>query len=183
MSEMNDYYVYGHYKIGEDNIPFYIGFGRGRRAKSKEKRNKHWHSVVDKYGYQVKLLCEQITKNEAKQLEVQLIGMFGRSDIGKGPLVNKTNGGDSSNGKKFEKGHVTWNKGIPLAEDAKRKMIKTKTGQPSLLKGKKRPPFTEAWKNQMSDSAKKKVFTDAHKQALKDAWIVRRQKKNDSCPT
>ena len=152
MSDLNPnrYYVYAHYKTGEENIPFYIGFGSGRRWNSREKRNKHWHSVVNKYGFYSKKLCEHITKTEAKQLEIQLIGMFGRSDIGKGPLVNKTDGGDSSNGKKFEKGHVPWNTGIPTEESSKEKNRKAHLGVPNIKGRKPRKPFAETASANMS---------------------------------
>jgi hypothetical protein len=98
---MDKYYVYGHYKTGESDIPFYIGKGNGRRAYEKTRQNKHWHSIVDKYGYVVKILAEGLSQEESFWLETQLIGMFGRHDLGNGPLVNHTDGGDGGSGHKY----------------------------------------------------------------------------------
>ena len=106
---MDKYYVYGHYKTGESDIPFYIGKGNGRRAYEKTRQNKHWHSIVDKYGYVVKILAEGLSQEESFWLETQLIGMFGRHDLGNGPLVNHTDGGEGISGYTF-------------SEDSKNKM-------------------------------------------------------------
>jgi hypothetical protein len=93
------YYVYAHYKIGEENIPFYIGKGKNGRAYSKYQRSKHWNNVVEKYGgFHVKILCENMSEMNALLVEKQLIGMFGRSDLGNGPLVNHTDGGEGFSG-------------------------------------------------------------------------------------
>lgn len=155
MFEIDDkrFYVYAHYKTGEENIPFYIGFGSGRRWNSREKRNKHWKSVVKKYGFYSKILANNLYKHEAKTLEIKLIGMFGRSDIGNGPLVNKTDGGDSSSGKLFENGHVPWNKnktGI-YSEQSLYDMGSGVRGKPSPCKGQKRAPFSQKSRKNISD--------------------------------
>jgi hypothetical protein len=92
------YYVYAHYKLGELNIPFYIGKGNKRRAWRTHNRNKHWKNTVNKYGYEVRLLAEHLSEADAFWLEKQLIGMFGRADLDKGPLVNYTDGGEGASG-------------------------------------------------------------------------------------
>ena len=155
MSDLNPnrYYVYAHYKTGEENIPFYIGFGSGNRYKTKSKRNPHWHSIVKKYGFYSKILANELIKADAKALEIQLIGMFGRSDLGKGPLVNKTDGGDQSNGKKFEKGNVPWNAGRTgvYSEETLYDIGSGRRGKPSSngMAGKTQ---SQKSKNQISDS-------------------------------
>ena len=92
------YYVYAHYKKGEANIPFYIGKGRKRRAWQTNKRSEFWHNVVKKYGCDVRILHDNLSESDAFWIECKLIGMFGRSDLGKGPLVNHTDGGDGASG-------------------------------------------------------------------------------------
>src|SRR5258706_12737415 len=92
---MNRFYVYGHYKPNE-SIPFYIGKGCGKRSHNKEGHNLWWDRIVNKYGYEIKMLCEDITEQEAFWLEKKLIAIFGRSNLGKGPLVNMTDGGEGT---------------------------------------------------------------------------------------
>lgn len=99
MSSLNIFYVYAHYKNGEQDIPFYIGKGHSSRAFLSFARNKWWNNIANKYGYHVKILANNLFESEAFWLETQLIGMFGRSDIGKGPLVNMTNGGEGPKGR------------------------------------------------------------------------------------
>ena len=85
--------VYKHTKpCGEI---FYIGIGVVRkRAKSIHGRNKWWKNIVDKYGYNVEVICDDVDYKTAKQIESYLISYYGRRDLGKGPLVNLTDGGE-----------------------------------------------------------------------------------------
>ena len=113
-TEIMTYYVYAHYKKGEVNIPFYVGKGIGRRAFEKCKRSKHWNNVIKKYGYDIRILHDNLSESDAFWIECKLIGMFGRSDKGLGPLVNHTDGGEGASG------------AIRLPEDNKRKSEKMK---------------------------------------------------------
>jgi hypothetical protein len=96
---MDKFYVYGHF-IPNDDKPFYIGKGiqEGRskrnRAWAKDNRNKWWHNIVNKYGYDVKILHSNLTNEEAINKEKELIAQYGRKDIETGILVNMTDGGD-----------------------------------------------------------------------------------------
>ena len=92
---MNDFYVYAHYKSGE-TIPFYIGKGRDKRAWKSSGRNSHWRNIVNKYGYEVKILESGLTEDIAFKRETELIGEYGRSN-----LVNLTDGGEGQSGCKF----------------------------------------------------------------------------------
>jgi hypothetical protein len=92
------FYIYAHYKTGEPDVPFYIGKGSGDRAYEKYDRRPHWKNVVAKYGYEVRILHDGLTEEEAFWIETKLIGMWGRADLGKGPLVNHTNGGEGASG-------------------------------------------------------------------------------------
>ena len=98
LDETPIYYVYAHYKTGEENIPFYIGKGKDKRAFVTHDRSIWWKRVANKYGVVIRLLCENISESEAFSLEKQLIGMFGRADLGNGPLVNMTDGGEGASG-------------------------------------------------------------------------------------
>lgn len=81
-------YVYGHYKADTGEL-FYIGKGSGNRAWSIRNRNKHWHSVVNKHGFTVSILEDELSENEAYDTERMLI-----AEVGVHNLVNKTEGGD-----------------------------------------------------------------------------------------
>jgi hypothetical protein len=102
---MYKFYVHAHYKKGEPDIPFYIGKGQRRRAYSKNKRTAEWRAVVEECGYDVRILAEHLSQKDSLWLESYLIGMFGRADLGKGPLVNRTDGGQGG-----PVGRIPWNK-------------------------------------------------------------------------
>ena len=91
------YYVYGHYNPGTDEI-FYVGKGKGSRSHSSNGRqcNPFWLNIVEKYnGFDVKLLLENLKEYDALCMESMFINAYGRRNLGKGPLVNLTDGGDS----------------------------------------------------------------------------------------
>jgi len=74
---------------------FYIGIGISKkRAYSKHGRNKHWLNTVNKYGYEVQILTNNIKYDLAKELEINLISFYGRKDLNLGKLVNMTDGGE-----------------------------------------------------------------------------------------
>jgi hypothetical protein len=111
------FYVYEHYRIGED-IPFFVGKGHHRRAFTKRGRNVWWKRIVEKNGgFEVRFVQENLSEFEAFWLEVNQIAGWGRADLGEGPLVNLTDGGEGVSG---------W---IPTKEwrDKKRKMMKNNT--------------------------------------------------------
>lgn len=90
--------VYQHKKEGTNQV-FYIGIGtRGFRPYDRNGRNKYWHSIVNKYGYDVEILFTDISRNEAESWERYLIGVYGRSVNNTGNLCNITEGGDASIG-------------------------------------------------------------------------------------
>ena len=60
-------YVYRHIRL-DKNEPFYIGIGTDlnyKRAYSKHSRNIYWQRVVNKTKYEVEILFDNLTKNEA----------------------------------------------------------------------------------------------------------------------
>ena len=79
---------------------FYIGIGKcEKRAYNKFNRNRHWKNIVNKYGYVVEVLYNNLTIKEAKQLEVYLIKYYGRKDLKTGILCNMTDGGEGTYGR------------------------------------------------------------------------------------
>jgi hypothetical protein len=98
---MTHFYVYAHTKL--DGSIFYIGKGTNRRAWCKTGRNTHWNNVVNKYGYKIVILADNMTDSEAKAEEIALIAHFKKFNC----LVNMTAGGDGT---------------INLSEEAKQKI-------------------------------------------------------------
>lgn len=92
------FYVYLH--LTEDtNEVFYVGKGKGPRAYKLSGRNKFWHNVVNKHGFTVKIVEENLTEEQSILLEKKLINEYGRRNLGTGKLVNLTDGGDGISGK------------------------------------------------------------------------------------
>lgn len=89
------FYVYLHIKK-DTGEPFYVGKGKNNRAFSKQNRNKHWNNIVNKYGFDIILLEENLTDKDALTKEVYWIKRIGRKDLKQGPLVNFTDGGEGS---------------------------------------------------------------------------------------
>jgi len=90
---MNQYYVYAHVDR-ENNVPFYIGIGKGKRAFDKS-RNDFWTAFVEKYAndYEVKFLAENISQDIAFEIENYFIKKFGKIHNDGGILLNWTDGG------------------------------------------------------------------------------------------
>lgn len=127
---MNKFYVYAHYKPN-DTIPFYIGKGSRERAYIVKKRNQHWKNVVKKYGFRVEIMYDNLSEELAFQMEKDFIKMWGRADLGCGPLVNQTDGGDGAKLSEETKKKISdAHKGVPLSESHKRQSGLAKLGIP-----------------------------------------------------
>jgi len=86
--------IYRHIRLDTNEV-FYIGIGKSSdRAFSYKKRNKHWNNIVNKTEYEVQVLKSDLSWDDACELEKILISYYGRKDLGLGPLVNMTDGGD-----------------------------------------------------------------------------------------
>jgi hypothetical protein len=91
-----DKVVYRHRRLN-DNSVFYIGIGNKQRPFVKTKRNSYWQNIVKKDGYYVEIIQKNLSFEDAKELEVFLISLYGRKDIKTGILCNMSDGGDGSN--------------------------------------------------------------------------------------
>jgi hypothetical protein len=101
---MKDYYVYMHIKM-DNGHPFYIGKGREDRHTKKKNRSDFWNSIVKKHGYDIILLESGLSEKEAFEKEIYWINRIGRRDLGNGPLVNFTDGGEGASGRKLSEEH------------------------------------------------------------------------------
>lgn len=148
-------YVYRHIRL-DKNEPFYIGIGKGstyERAyeKSKTKRSKFW-SYISKKGYEVEILMDNLTWEQACEKEKEFILLYGRKDLGTGTLVNLTIGGenppdifgDKNPMKRLEVREKISKKltGIPMRDEIKDKLsisAKLRKCMPPSRKGEKMP--------------------------------------------
>ena len=135
---MEQYYVYTHLNPQTKEI-FYVGIGKGNRAWNKGAgRNKFWENYVNKYGFEVEIIAENITRNQAGKIEIELIAHLGRRQIEEGgTLVNRSIGGDGGSGgythteewKRQHSERQLGKKKKPLSQEVKEKLSKALTGR------------------------------------------------------
>jgi len=71
-------YVYRHIRL-DKNEPFYIGIGSDityKRANEKARRNNIWKKIVAKSDYEIEILFDDITYDEAKLKEIEFINLY-----------------------------------------------------------------------------------------------------------
>jgi len=135
---MEQYYVYTHLNPQTKEI-FYVGIGKGNRAWNKGAgRNKFWENYINKYGFEVEIVAENITRNQAGKIEIELIAHLGRRQMDEGgTLVNRSIGGDGGSGgythteewKRQHSERQLGKKKKPLSQEAKEKLSKALTGR------------------------------------------------------
>jgi hypothetical protein len=129
--------VYRHIRLDKNEV-FYIGIGKEEKRAYEKYRNKHWNHIVAKTKYEIEILFDDLTWEEACIKEKEFIKLYGRRDLGLGTLVNLTDGGEgqcgNSNflGKKHsiesKKKISEYNIGKKHSIESKKKISKTKTG-------------------------------------------------------
>ena len=86
---MNIYYVYQY--LREDMTPYYIGKGKANRI-------NETHNVILPIKERRVMIAENLSEQDAFDLEIELIAKYGRKDLGTGILRNQTDGGDGASG-------------------------------------------------------------------------------------
>jgi hypothetical protein len=97
-------YVYRHIRL-DKNEPFYIGIGSDetyKRANAKKGRNKIWYDIAAKTDYEVEILFDDISWDDACKKEIEFISLYGKKAEG-GLLSNITDGGEGTLGLKNPK--------------------------------------------------------------------------------
>lgn len=90
--------VYRHRRLDTNEI-FYIGIGtKTKRAFETYNRNNFWKKIVNKTAYEVEIIAKDLSWEDACELEIFLIKLYGRKNLNKGSLVNLTDGGEGSVG-------------------------------------------------------------------------------------
>jgi hypothetical protein len=113
---MNIYYVYQY--VREDQTPYYIGKGKDDRA-WKSHRRSNGAEIKPKDINRIQILIENLSEQEAWDLETELIAKYGLKSEG-GILVNMKEGGQGGTPSKELREHLS-----------------------KILTGKKKPPRTE----------------------------------------
>jgi hypothetical protein len=95
-------YIYRHIRL-DKNEPFYIGIGFNNDYKrafeiNKNRRNKIWSHIASKTSFQVDIILNNLTWDEACKKEKEFIKLYGRIDKKNGILSNLTDGGDGTLG-------------------------------------------------------------------------------------
>lgn len=178
--------VYKHTTLDTNEV-FYIGVGvNENRAYSKKNRTKFWFNVVNKYGYKVDILHNDICYELALEKEKELIAFYGRRNINTGCLVNLTDGGlgslgykpsaealakisSTSKGRKWsEDQKIRWRSKMTfvVTEETKQKIRKTLTGV----------KHTDERKKNSSNSHKGKKLSEEAKQKLRNYYKNNPQK-------
>jgi hypothetical protein len=86
--------IYRHRRLDNNQI-FYIGVGvNEKRAFVKRNRSLFWNNITSKTKYNVEIIQENLSQEDAFELEIFLIELYGRKDIKTGILCNLTDGGD-----------------------------------------------------------------------------------------
>jgi hypothetical protein len=89
-----DFYIYTHSRLSDGQV-FYVGKGRGRRARSTSDRSEYWHKTAAKHGYVVEIVECGLQEWYAFEREVELIALHREKGS---PLTNHTDGGEGVSG-------------------------------------------------------------------------------------
>lgn len=165
-------YLYRHIRL-DTNMPFYIGIGVRNRAYSTHNRNKYWHHIVNKVGYEVEIVLDDLIWGKAVEKEKEFIKLYGRKDNGTGVLINLTDGGEGMLGWKCpdeikkalsaaRKGQPCTNKGYIHNEKVRQLMSLKGKGVPKSL-GRK---LSEETKNKIRVAATEQAINNGSKKAV-----------------
>jgi group I intron endonuclease len=163
-------FIYSDYQF--DYEPFYVGKGKNKRLEEHlwESRLKHddfksrkIKSIIND-GYKPLFIKvkENLTENDAFDLEINLINLIGRYNLNLGPLTNLTNGGDGISGliktETHRKNLSISSFGKKMSDEAKRKVSESLRGKPGRNTGNK---HTQETKNKISTTKKGTISWNA----------------------
>lgn len=147
--------VYRHIRLDNGN-PFYIGISKSEsRAYSKRDRNIFWQRIVNKCGYEVEILFDDLDYEQAKLKEKEFISLYGRKNTCNGLLCNLTDGGEGALGYKY-------------TDERKKYLSKKYSGEQNPFYGKKHSQetinkFINIAKNRSTETYKKISIANSNK--------------------
>ena len=157
MNTENIYYCYVYKR--EDGTPYYIGKGKGSRAFITSRR------IISPPRDRTNIIftCEGVSETEAFEMEVALISLLGRKDLGTGILRNKTDGGEGVSG---------W---VP-SEETKRKMsekaigrVPTEQARKRMSEARKGQKVSEETKRRVGEASKGRIHSEEARQKMSEA--------------
>jgi hypothetical protein len=175
--------LYYHRRLDTDEV-FYVGIGEPGRAyqAGRGRRSVYWNRIAKKYGYRVEILEEGLSWYQACELEKMLIALHGRQDLGYGPLVNMTDGGDGTPGIKrsdaWRSGQSINSKDQWFNPDIREYMIMgMQTAWTEDRRANQSKRLNELWteeKRIKASSDQKEIWTEeknaAHSALMKEVW-------------
>lgn len=154
-----NYYIYIHRNLIDDSI-FYVGMGSAKnygRAKSKSGRNTYWKNIVNKYGFNYEILMDNLSKEDACEVEIYLIISFGRRDINSGILVNMSKGCEGAFGVIRS---IETREKMSKALKGRKQTEEQKKAQSDRMKGENHPMYGKV------GYTKGRKFTKEHKEKI-----------------
>lgn len=131
------FYVYVHRRATDGSI-FYVGKGSGKRLNDLSCRSAYWRRVAEKHGHKAEIVARFSREACAFSFEVALISFLGR-----GNLVNATNGGE----------------GVSMpSQHVREKMRAAKIGKPLSWAGDAEKVATA--RKKQAETASKMIITD-----------------------
>lgn len=121
------FYVYVH-RRASDGVIFYVGKGCGDRLAKYDNRNRHWRNVVAKHGFSAEIVADNLSEPCALSHERALI-----SAIGRGNLVNMTDGGEGVSGYRFsdeQRASISAAVSVSFTPERREAMRKFRMGKP-----------------------------------------------------
>ena len=186
----------------ENGVPIYAGRGRGERmqghlriARNRKKPHpfynklkKMFRNELTPYFYKVK---QNLTVEEANQFEIELIKKIGRKDLGKGSLLNLSDGGEGllnmsekhkDTIRKTHTGKINSPETIQKMSDSKKGIHPTEQHKENIRKallGKKLSAAVIEKRQNLrwisNEKESKQVHKDKIEEYLKNGWVLGRR--------
>lgn len=162
-------YLYRHIRL-DKNVPFYIGIGNDNNGKyvrafhgAKSRRcSRIWKRIVAKTPYEVEIVLDNLSWDEACQKEIEFIKIYGRIDKNTGTLANQTDGGEGVLGliQSDESIRRSVEKRTGRKQTEEEKLKRSIAGKGRIISAETRAKMSKARKGNV-------VITDEHKEKIR----------------